>query len=289
MSATALSTPGSNLRRGLFRSSLRSWRVLLGLTVAGTLVLLAMLAPWVAPHDPTNQDLVNILEPPGTPSHLLGTDELGRDVLSRLVWGARASLLVGLLTAALSICIGVPIGLMSGYFGGRADIVIGRAVDSVLGIPSILLALGLAAIFGPSLTIVVIALGAVWWASYARIVRAEAMTLKSMPFVEAGRSIGGTDWRLLFRYLLPNVLPIVLVLSASTVAAGILVEASLSFLGIGTQPPTPSWGSMLSTGRHYIHGAGYLSTFPGVAIVLAILSLNLLADGLRDVIDPKLR
>jgi ABC-type dipeptide/oligopeptide/nickel transport system permease subunit len=159
----------------------------------------------------------------------------------------------------------------------------------VLGVPSILLALGLAAIFGPSLLIIVISLGLVWWASYARIVRAEALALKSLAFVEAGKSIGCAELRILFRYLLPNVVSIVLALSASTVAAGILVEASLSFLGIGTQPPTPSWGAMLSTGRNYIHSAGYLSTLPGVAIVLAILSLNLLADGLRDIADPKLR
>jgi peptide/nickel transport system permease protein len=272
------------------RSALfKNWQLNLGATVALLLILIAICAPFVALVDPSKQDLINTLKPPRTGGHWLGTDELGRDVLSRLIWGARASLLVGLLTAGLSICVGVPIGLVSGYFGGRVDAAIARLVDAVLGIPSILLALGLAAIFGPSLVIIVIALGLVWWASYARIVRAEAMALKSMAFVEAGRSLGCSDSRIIFRYLLPNVLPIVLALSASTVAAGILVEASLSFLGVGTQPPTPSWGAMLSTGRNYIHSAGYLSTIPGLAIVVAILSLNLLADGLRDISDPKLR
>lgn len=266
-----------------------NWQVLLGATISLLLILTAILAPWLAPLDPAKQDLLATLKPPRTAGHLLGTDELGRDVLSRLIWGARASLLVGLLTACVSICVGVPLGLVAGYFGGRVDTLLARTVDAVLGVPSILLALGLAAIFGPSLLIIVISLGLVWWASYARIVRAEALALKSMAFVEAGKSIGCSELRILFRYLLPNVVPIVLALSASTVAAGILVEASLSFLGIGTQPPTPSWGAMLSTGRNYIHSAGYLSTLPGVAIVLAILSLNLLADGLRDIADPKLR
>jgi len=289
MSSIALSTPESISPSRARRIILGNWQVLLGATVAVGLILMAIFAPLLAPMDPAHQDLLNTVKPPRTPGHLLGTDELGRDILSRIIWGARASLLVGLLTAGLSICVGVPLGLVSGYFGGRVDALIARLVDAVLGVPSILLALGLAAIFGPSLIIIVISLGLVWWASYARIVRAEAMALKSMAFVEAGQSLGCSNSRIIFRYLLPNVLPIVLALSASTVAAGILVEASLSFLGVGTQPPTPSWGAMLSTGRNYIHSAAYLSTIPGIAIVVAILSLNLLADGLRDIADPKLR
>ncbi|HWV23684.1 MAG TPA: ABC transporter permease [Thermomicrobiales bacterium] len=289
MSSIALSTPESKPSRAVRILLFRNRQILFGGAIALGLILMAIGAPLFAPMDPAKQELVNTLKPVGTSGHLLGTDELGRDVLSRLIWGARASLLVGLLTALMSICIGVPLGLAAGYFGGRVDTLVARIVDAVLGVPSILLALGLAAIFGPSLLIIVISLGVVWWASYARIVRAEAMALKSMAFVEAGQSLGCSNSRIIFRYMLPNVLPIVLALSASTVAAGILVEASLSFLGVGTQPPTPSWGAMLSTGRNYIHSAGYLATIPGLAIVLAILSLNILADGLRDLSDPTLR
>lgn len=289
MSSTELSTHGSRFPKLRWSTLERQWQVGTGGCLLAVLLVIALTAPWIAPYDATSQDLLNTLQPPSLSEHWLGTDELGRDVFSRMLMGARVSLAVGLLTALLSICIGVPFGLVSGYFGGRADLALGRLIDAVLAIPSLLLALGLAAVFGPSLGTIVIALGSVWWASYARIVRGEALGLKATQFVEAGRSIGCSNGRIIFKYLLPNVVPIVMALAALTVASGIIVEASLSFLGVGTQPPTPSWGAMLSTGRNYLRTAWWLSAPPGIAIVVTILALNLLGDGLRDIADPKLR
>ncbi len=261
--------------------------------VGGALVLLllaiAVLAPWLAPYDVAKQDLLNTLQKPGAEGHLLGTDDLGRDMLSRLIYGSRVSLFTGFVAAALSVAIGVPLGLLAGFFAGRTDMVLGRVFDAVLGIPSILLALGLSAVFGPSLVIIVIALGLVWWASYARMVRSETLSLSRAEYVEAARATGCSNWRLLGRYLLPNVMPIVLALVPLTVASGILVEASLSFLGVGVRPPTPTWGGMLATGRNFVRTAWWMATLPGIAIVITILSLNLLGDGLRDQSDPKLR
>lgn len=253
------------------------------------LVMVALLAPWIAPYDVAKQDLVNTLLPPFSEGHLLGTDDLGRDILSRLMGGARVSLFIGIVTALLSVAIGVPLGLISGFYAGRVDMVLGRIFDAVLGIPSLLMALGLAAVFGPSLPVIVVSLGAVWWASYARIVRSEALSLSQTQFVEAARASGCNDGRILFRYLLPNVIPIVLALAPLTIASGILVEASLSFLGVGVRPPTPTWGAMLSVGRNFVRSAWWLATLPGLAIVITILSLNLLGDGLRDRFDPKLQ
>lgn len=252
-------------------------------------VFIALIAPWAAPYDVAKQDLMNTLAPPHSPGHLLGTDDLGRDMLSRLMGGARISLFTGIVTALLSISIGVPLGLISGFYGGRVDLVLGRIFDAFLGIPSLLMALGLASVFGPSLKVVVIALGAVWWASYARIVRSEALSLSRTQFVEAAQAMGCSDYRILTRYLLPNVVPIVMALAPLTIASGILVEASLSFLGVGTKPPAPTWGGMLAVGRNYVRSAWWLSTLPGLAIVITILSLNLLGDGLRDRFDPKLQ
>lgn len=267
----------------------RNRRVFIGGGLVSLLAVIALAAPFLAPYDTAEQDLLNTLQPPMTPGHVLGTDDLGRDMLSRLLAGTRISLFVGLATACLSILIGVPLGLVSGFFAGRTDMILGRLFDTVLGIPSILLALGLAAVFGPSLTVIVIALGAVWWASYARIVRSEALVLSRSQFMEAARSSGCGNGRLLFRYLLPNVLPIVFALASLTVASGILVEASLSFLGVGVRPPTPTWGAMLSTGRNFVRTAWWMATLPGLAIVITVLSLNMLGDGLRDNSDPRLR
>lgn len=265
------------------------WQATVGGTIAVALVIVALAAPRLAPYDPAQQDLRNTLQPPFTSRHPLGTDEFGRDTLSRLIFGARVSLVAGILTAAICILIGVPLGLIAGYYRGYVDLILGRIVDAVLGIPSILLALGLAAVFGPSLRIIVASLAAVWWANYARIIRGEALALRNTPFVEAGRALGCSDARLITRYLLPNVLPLTLVLASLTVASAILVEASLSFLGVGVQPPTPSWGGMLAAGRTFIRTAWWLSTIPGVAIAATVLGLNLFGDGLRDVADPRLR
>jgi ABC-type dipeptide/oligopeptide/nickel transport system permease subunit len=271
------------------RKAGRNWRIVIGGSLVALLVIVAILAPYIVPYDPNDQDLRNTLKPPFSEGHLLGTDDLGRDMFSRILMGTRVSLAIGLATAFLAILIGVALGLVAGFFGGRTDMVLGRFFDAVLGIPSILMALGLAAVFGPSLTVIVIALGSVWWASYARIVRGEAMSLSQAQFVEAARATGCGNLRLIARYLLPNVLPIVFALASLTVASGILVEASLSFLGVGVRPPTATWGSMLSTGRNFVRTAWWMATMPGLAIVFTVLSLNILGDGLRDNSDPKLR
>ena len=268
---------------------MRNWQITIGGLIVAILVLLALFAPWIVPYDPAKQDLRNYLLPPFSPGHLLGTDDLGRDMLSRLIMGTRVSLFTGFVTAAIAIAIGVPLGLIAGYFGGRTDMALGRLFDTVLGIPSILMALGLTAVFGPSLVVIVAALGLVWWANYARIVRSEALKLRHAEFVEAARASGCGNGRLILRYLLPNVMPIVLALVSLTVASGILVEASLSFLGVGVRPPTPTWGGMLSVGRNFVRTAWWMATLPGLAIVITVLSLNLLGDGLRDNSDPKLR
>jgi peptide/nickel transport system permease protein len=253
------------------------------------LVLTAVLAPWLAPHTYDAQHLRNTLQPPLTPGHPLGTDEFGRDLLSRLLFGARASLLVGLVTAAMSALIGVPVGLIAGYYGGRVDLAISRIIDGTLAIPPLLLGIGLASIMRPSLATVVAALVAVWWATFARYVRAEAMSVRSTPFCEAARALGARDALILVRHVLPNVMSTVFVIATLTVASAILVEASLSFLGLGIQPPEPSWGGMLTSGRRYLRTAWWLTTFPGLAIVVVVLGFNLLGDGLRDISDPTLR
>lgn len=268
---------------------LGSWQIVVGGLVVIALLVIAIFAPLLAPHDVAKQNLMGTLLPPGSPGHLLGTDELGRDILSRLIYGSRISLMTGFLAAAISICVGVPLGLMAGYFSGRVDMVLGRFFDAVLAIPSILLAIGLSSIFGPGLIVIISALGLVWWASYARLVRSEALTLAHMDYVEAARATGCDNQRILFRYLMPNVLPIVLAMLPLTIASGILVEASLSFLGIGVRPPTPTWGAMLATGRNFIRTSGWMATLPGLSIAITILGLNLLGDGLRDYLDPKLK
>ncbi len=265
------------------------WQTYVGGGVFAAIVVLAVLAPWISPHDTSKQDLLNTFAPPSTGGYWMGTDELGRDVLSRVIGGARISLFTGIVSALISVAIGLPLGLVAGFFAGRTDMLLGRLFDAVLGIPSILMALGLSAVLGPSLWVIVVSLGAVWWASYARIVRSEALSLAQAQFIEAARSTGCTNWRLIFRYMLPNVMPIIIALAPLTIASGILVEASLSFLGVGVRPPTPTWGAMLSIGRNYVRSAWWLSTFPGLAIVLTILCLNLLGDGLRDKTDPKLQ
>jgi peptide/nickel transport system permease protein len=278
-----------NLSASIRRAIRGNWRIVIGGTLVALLILVAITAPYLAPYDPNKQDLRNTLQPPFSEGHLLGTDDLGRDILSRIITGTRVSLSIGLATAFLSIIIGVALGLIAGFFGGRTDMALGRLFDAVLGIPSILMALGLAAVFGPSLTVIVVALGSVWWANYARIVRGEALSLSRSQFVEAARATGCGNLRLIVRYLLPNVLPIVFALASLTVASGILVEASLSFLGVGVRPPTATWGVMLSTGRNFVRTAWWMATLPGVAIVFTVLSLNILGDGLRDNSDPKLR
>jgi peptide/nickel transport system permease protein len=268
-----------------------------GITLA-TLVVLAMVAagvsaPAVAPLDPVEQNVIDRLAPPffmegGTREHLLGTDHLGRDVLSRLIYGARVALIVGVTTVTVSGVVGLAIGLIAGYFGGWADTAFMRLLDIQLSMPFMLLALTIIGIMGPSLRNIVIVLALTGWVVYARIVRAEILSLRTREFVVACRSLGGSNARIIVKHLLPNVRSSVLVVSTIEVARMMLLESALSFLGLGVRPPTPSWGAMLADGRIYLASAWWLPTLPGLAISVTVLAVNTVGDGLRDYLDPEL-
>jgi len=260
------------------------------LIVVGVL-LVALVGPAFV-MDPTSQDITNRLLAPGQSSsagvHLLGTDSLGRDLLAQLIWGARVSLLVGILAVLLSGLIGVTLGLVVGYFGGALDNVIMRVVDIFMAMPFLILVLALAAVLGTGIRNIVLALTLLGWVSYTRIVRAEVLALRQQEFVEAARSIGVPDRRIMLRHILPNVLSSVIVLATLELGRMILSEASVSYLGFGVQPPTPAWGVMTADGQQYIYSAWWLSVLPGAAILVTVLGANMLGDWLRDRFDPRL-
>ncbi len=262
-------------------------------TVGGCLIimviLVAIFAPLLAPHDPDAIYYDAVLASPGTQGHLLGTDTVGRDLLSRIVYGARVSVVVGSVAVGISLALGLTVGLIAGFFGGFIESMLMRVVDIFLAFPVILLAIAIMGVLGPSLLNVIIALGFVGWAQYARLVRGEVLSVKEREFVESGRAIGASSLRLILVYILPNVMAPVIVIATFGMATAILAEASLSFLGLGIQPPTSSWGSILADGRTLMRGAPHVTIFPGIAIALTILGLNFLGDGLRDAFDPRLR
>ena len=254
---------------------------------------MALIAPMLAPADPTRSDLLGRLLPPmwvtgGSPRHPLGTDTLGRDVASRLLYGARVSLLVGFTTVAVAGAGGVLLGLLGGYYGGRLDTVLMRGGDIQLAFPILALAIAVLAVLGASLANVILVLAVTGWVTYARVVRGETISLKRREFVEGARALGAGDAAILWRHILPNVLPPVSVVATFSVARMILAEASLSFLGLGIPPPQPSWGAMLDEGRNYLTTGWWLALFPGLAILLVVLGVNLIGDWLRDVLDPRL-
>lgn len=257
-----------------------------GALITVLIVLLAITAPWLAPHDPSAQDTSRRLEGPSN-DHLLGLDDLGRDVLSRVLFGARVSLRVGFSVVFIASFIGVILGSIAGYFGGRPDTLIMRLCDILLAFPGILLAIAFVAVLGPSLRNVIIALGSIGWVGYARLVRGQILKLRETEYVTAARALGAMPHRIILRHLLPNVMSPVIVMATLGLAGAILAEAALSFLGLGVQPPTPSWGSMLATGRRYLGLANHLAIYPGIAIMLAVMGLNFLGDGLIDALDPK--
>ncbi len=274
-------------------ASTRAWRQLkrdrlsiLGAGIVALVVILALAAPWIAPHDPNAISVANRLQPPSS-THLIGTDELGRDALSRLLYGARVSLVVGVGVVLARALIGVSIGIVAGFFGGRVDAILMRIVDVFLTFPGLLLALGIMAIWGPGLDRVIIALSVGGWAPFARLVRAEAMTIKERDFVAAATALGARRARVMLRHVLPNVLPLIVVYSAVNISVPIVAEAALSFLGLGIQPPDFSWGSMLSGAHAYMRTAWWLALFPGMAITLTVIGFNLLGDGIRDALDPR--
>ncbi|GAB4449863.1 MAG: ABC transporter permease [Chloroflexi bacterium OHK40] len=276
------------------RSLLRNGVGLLGLSIVVGVVLVAIAAPLLAPHDPARINVRARLLPPawladGDPRHLLGTDQLGRDVLSRLIDGSRVSVVVGVLGVAISVLVGVTIGLVSGYVGGRLDGLISRAVDTFMAIPFIILALAAVGFLGPGLTNLIIVLGLTGWVTFARVVRGEVLSVKTMEFVTAARTIGQRGWRIALFHVLPNVAASIIVLATLQIATVIIAESSLSFLGMGVQPPTITWGTMLAEGRNHLATSWWLATFPGVAISITALGCILMGDWLRDVLDPRLR
>jgi peptide/nickel transport system permease protein len=259
-----------------------------GLAFIVLVLILAIFAPWIAQIDPLKQDYTAIRKGPSL-LHWFGTDELGRDIFSRIAFGARASMLAGVISVSIALAIGVPLGLAAGYLGRWVDSAISRVVDAMLAIPFLILAIALAAFLGPSLTNAMIAIGVTAAPLFVRLTRGQVLGVKSEDYVEAARSLGNPHMRVAFRHILPNVLPALIVQATITLAAAITSEASLSFLGLGQQPPSPSWGSMLNTAQRSLSTAPWIAVWPGMMIFLTVLSFNLLGDGLRDALDPRSR
>ncbi|PYM57500.1 MAG: peptide ABC transporter permease [Candidatus Rokuibacteriota bacterium] len=260
---------------------------LLGLVLAAAAVLAALAAPILAPHNPFIGDMTQGLRPPGTPGHPLGTDQLGRDTLSRVLYGARVALFIGLCTVLVTAIVGGLLGLLAGFFGGWSGQVLMRLCDVQLSFPFILLALTINAIVGLGLRNIIISLSAAGWVVYARVVRGEVLSVKQRDFVQAAAALGTSRARILFRHILPNVAPSIIIVASLQFSQFIVAEAAISFLGFGVQPPTPAWGSMLSESRDFLYVAWWLTAFPGAALALTALGVNLVGDWLRDVLDPK--
>ena len=258
----------------------------IGAAIVLVAALVALAGPALAPFSPSTQELPLRLEGP-TRAHPFGLDELGRDVLSRILAGARISFLVGIVVVSVSAAVGTVLGAMAGYFGGILDDVISRVIDTLLAFPGLLLAIALVAVLGPSLNSVLFALTIIGWVGYARLVRGQVLRVREFEYVQAARAIGATAPRVLFRHIVPTALPVVVVQATLGMAGAVISEAALSFLGLGVQPPTPSWGTMLNGGRTHLLDAPHLTLFPGLAIALLVLGFNFLGDGLRDITDPK--
>jgi peptide/nickel transport system permease protein len=282
MSADAGARPWRLALRRLARRRM----ALVGLAVVVFFIAVAVAAPLVAPYDPLATDWRAVRKPP-SPLHLFGTDELGRDVLARLIWGARASLMAGLVSVSIAVGVSVPLGLVSGYLGGAVDGLLMRMIDAMLAIPFLILAIALAAFLGPNLTNAMIAIGVAQTPIFTRLTRGQVLAVKHEDYIEAARAVGNSHRRIVLRHILPNVLAPILVQATLAIAAAIIAEAALSFLGLGQQPPAPSWGSMLNTAIHFISQAPWMAVWPGLAIFSLVLSFNLLGDGLRDALDPR--
>jgi peptide/nickel transport system permease protein len=277
----------SPARRAL-RRLVRRKGALVGGAVVLLFVVIAIFAPWISPYDPTATDWLAVRKAPSA-AHLFGTDEIGRDVLARVIHGARASLMAGVVSVVIALCLGVPIGLVSGYVGGWLDGLLMRLTDAMLACPFLILAIAMAAFLGPSLTNAMIAIGVSATPIFVRLTRGQVQSVKVEDFVEAARAVGNPHRRIAFRHILPNVVPPLMVQATLTTAAAIIAEASLSFLGLGQQPPAPSWGSMLNVAKNFLTQAPWMAVWPGLSIFLVVLSFNLLGDGLRDALDPKHR
>jgi len=279
-----LESPSRRALRRLFRRK----GAVAGLVVIAAFVLLAVLAPWIAPYDPLATSWSLVRKPPSA-LHWFGTDDLGRDILSRVIYGARASLVAGAISVGIALGIGVPFGLMSGYRGGFVDALISRITDAMLACPFLILAIALAAFLGPSLGNAMIAIGISTTPIFVRLTRGQTMSVKVEDYIEAARAVGNPRWRIALFHILPNIMPALLVQATLSIAAAIIAEAALSFLGLGQQPPAPSWGSMLNAAQRFLTNAPWMAMWPGLAIFLVVLSFNLVGDGLRDALDPRQR
>jgi peptide/nickel transport system permease protein len=276
----------SSRRREVLRALVANKLAVFGLAVLALLVLVAVFAPVLMPHSPVAVDIMGRLQPPSA-SHPFGTDELGRDILSRVILGARVSLQVGAIAVGFSLVAGVPLGLVAGFYGGRVDDVIMRAMDMLFAFPAILLAIAIVAVLGPSMANAMIAIGIVFAPIFARVTRGSVLSVREEVYVRAARSLGASDLRILRRHVLPNVLAPIIVQTSISLAFAVLNEAALSFLGIGVQPPRPSWGRMLFEGRGFMQQAWWMAVFPGLAIFVTVLACNVVGDALRDALDPR--
>jgi peptide/nickel transport system permease protein len=285
--ARADETVESPMRRALRRLKRRKG-ALVGLVVIAVFVAVAVFAPLISPYDPAAQSWTAVRKAPSW-AHWFGTDDVGRDVLARIIFGARASLLAGVISVGIALSVGVPVGLSAGYIGGWYDALISRITDAMLAVPFLILAIALAAFLGPSLTNAMIAIGVTTTPIFVRLTRGQVMSVKVEDYVEAARAIGNPRWRIALFHILPNILPALLVQATLSIAAAIIAEAALSFLGLGQQPPAPSWGSMLNSAQRFLTNAPWMAVWPGVAIFVTVLSFNLVGDGLRDALDPKER
>ena len=289
MNAASIARPadaGDGPWRAALRALLARRTAVFGAVVLVAVAALAILAPWIAPYDPLATSWAAVRKAPSA-AHWFGTDEVGRDLLSRTIWGARASLSAGVIAVSIAVALGVPIGMLAGYVGGWIDAVIGRITDAMLAVPFLILAIALAAFLGPSLGNAMIAIGITATPIFVRLARGQVLAARSEDWVEAARAVGNPPGRILLRHIFPNILPPVMVQATLAIASAIIAEASLSFLGLGQQPPAPSWGSMLNTAQRFLTQAPWMAIFPGLAIFLTVLAFNLFGDGLRDALDPK--
>ncbi|HEU0218224.1 MAG TPA: ABC transporter permease [Stellaceae bacterium] len=286
IAAAAAEEAGERPWQRAIRVLARRRMALFGLSVVLFFIAVAILAPLIAPYDPLATSWSAVRKAPSM-LHPFGTDEIGRDVLARVIWGARASLLAGLVSVSLALAAGVPLGLVSGYLGGIVDGTLMRMIDAMLAVPFLILAIALAAFLGPSLVNAMIAIGVSQTPIFARLTRGQVLAVKHEEYIEAARAVGNPHYRIVLRHILPNIIPPLLVQATLAAATAIIAEASLSFLGLGEQPPDPSWGSMLNTAKNFMSQAPWMALWPGAAIFLLVLSLNLFGDGLRDALDPR--
>ena len=275
-------------RRRALRTFFRNRLAVIGLVMLIGIIVCAIFAEQIAPFDPLVMDFGAMFASPGEKGHILGTDNFGRDILSRLIFGSRISLTVGLVVVSIAAVLGTTLGLLSGFYGGIVDILVMRMVEIFYSFPFLILAVAVMSVLGPSIYNVMLVLGLVNWPIYARLVRSQVLTLREQPMVEAARSIGAGDARIMFRHILPNCMSSLTVTAAMSMAGAILATAALGFLGLGVQPPTPEWGMMLNEGKDFLRSAPHMITYPGIAIMLVVLALNFIGDGLRDALDPHL-